>query len=124
MKAYRLSRAAEADIEQILRETKNKFGTQQKNIYRDIIKRALDMIGLEPDRLGSWDRSNVAPGVRAFHLELASGRLGSASHCVYYDAAILPDDRRCVNVFRILHESMEPKLHIVHTSEYRPATKP
>lgn len=120
MTAYRLSRAAEADIEEVLRDTKRKFGKRQKNIYRDIINRALDMIGLEPDRVGSWDRSHVAPGVRAFHLELAAGRLGAASHCAYYEEAILPDGRRGVNVFRVLHESMEPTLHIVRTSGYRP----
>lgn len=112
MKAYRLSRAADADIEKILRDTKREFGPHQKNIYRGIINRALDMISLEPRRTGSWDRSSVAPGVRAFHLELAAGRVGAAAHCLYYEEAILPDGLRGVNVFRVLHESMEPRLHI------------
>jgi toxin ParE1/3/4 len=120
VKTYALSRAAEDDIDLILRDTKRMFGRQQKNIYRDIIKRGLDMIGMEPDRAGSWDRGYIFPGLRAFHLELAAGKTGAASHCLYYEMTTLPDGLKGASVSRVLHEDMEPKLHIVRTSVYRP----
>jgi toxin ParE1/3/4 len=109
---YRLSRAAESDIEEILRHTFKTYGRLQKNTYRDIIVTALKMIALEPRRAGSWDRDAVLPGLRAFHLELAAGRLGSASHCLYYEETHIPDGGSGVYVFRVLHQSMDPRLHV------------
>lgn len=82
MTAYRLSRAAESDIEEILRHTFKTYGRRQKNVYRDIIVSALEMIAKEPHRVGSRDRGSMLRGLRAFHLELAAGRVGGASHCL------------------------------------------
>ncbi len=112
MTAYRLSRTAESDIEEILRHTFNRYGHRQKNTYRDIILAALDMIAEEPHRVGSWDRGSLMPGLRAFHLEFAAGRAGAASHCLYYEPAAPSENGGGVYVFRLLHQSMDPRRHL------------
>ena len=87
------------------------FGKRQKNIYKEIIETAVDMIAADPEKGGSRSRDDLAQRVRSFHLELAAGRLGGASHCLYYTKETLENATAHVVVLRILHEHMEPTLH-------------
>jgi toxin ParE1/3/4 len=52
------------------------------------------------------------PGFRAFHLENAAGRRGSAAHTLYYALEHLPGGSRRVVILRLLYEGMEPRLPI------------
>lgn len=116
MTAYRVTDAAKQDFRAILKETRERFGTRQREIYRRLIAKGVKMIAAEPGRGGSWDRGIIVPGLRAFHLENAAGKCGAAAHTLYYAVERLPDGSPRVVVLRLLHESMEPKLHLARTS--------
>lgn len=106
---YRLTEAAAEDIEQILIESARLFGPVQRDRYASILEKAVEMVADRPDRVGSRDRGDLARGLRSFHLELAAGRLGAASHIIFY----MPSGRGDgVIVVRALHESMDPGRHI------------
>ncbi len=111
----RLSELAERDITQILRETLRMFGARQLETYAIVIDRAAQMIAEDPNRPSSLDRTELGPGVRSLHLELAAGRRGGASHMVYYTERNLPDGFRGVIILRVLHESMEPKNRVARS---------
>jgi toxin ParE1/3/4 len=112
---YRITAPAERDIKSILAETLKVFGTLQLAVYVAIIDRALAMVGEEPDRPGSIDRSEIRPGVRLFHLGLAAGRRGAAAHCIYYATGRMTDGSMGAIVLRILQEGMEPRHKILPT---------
>lgn len=110
---YRLTEAADDDIEGILRESARLFGPGQRNRYAGLIETAAEMVAAEPERSGSRVRGDLGAGVRSFHAELAAKRRGAASHVLYYIEGALGDDRRGVVILRVLHESMEPSLHAI-----------
>lgn len=119
MTAYLVTNAAKLDFKTVLKETSEQFGTRQRAVYKRLIAKAVKMVADEPGRVGSWDRGGVVPGLRAFHLEQAAGKIGAAGHALYYAVEQLPDDSQRVVVLRLLHESMEPKLHITRMSVHR-----
>jgi toxin ParE1/3/4 len=105
---YRLTEVADEDIENILRQSARQFGPLQRDKYASLIEKALDMVAVDPERPGSRDRSDLAHGLRSFRLELAAGRRGAASHALYY----LRDEQEGLIIVRVLHDAMEPALHI------------
>lgn len=111
--SYKLTRAAERDIRDILTYTLKVFGAHQLAAYTGIIEKGLAMIGDDPGRGGSIDRSGIAPGVRMFHLELAVGRRGAAAHCVYYTTGQMKSGGAGTAILRLLHEGMEPRHKVV-----------
>ena len=116
MTAYLVTNAAKLDFKAVLRETKELFGPRQRAIYKGLISEAVKMVAEEPARGSSWDRGGVVPGLRAFHLEHAAGRSAGAAHVLYYAIERAANDTRRVVILRLLHEGMEPRLHIARTS--------
>jgi toxin ParE1/3/4 len=116
MSRYRLSRAAEQDVEAILRDTRRTFGTGQRNRYAEIIRVGIEMIATEPDRPGSRQRSDVHPEIRSFHLDLAAGRIGATAHHLFYLKQEIADGEVGIVVLRILHERMDVRRHIFDLS--------
>lgn len=113
MTAYRVTNAAKLDFKAVLKETREQFGPRQRGVYRRLIAEAVTMAAAEPGRAGSWGRGVVVPGLRAFHLEHAAGKRGAAAHILYYAVERLPGGALRVVILRLLHERMEPKLHVV-----------
>jgi len=66
----RLTKEANADIVRILRNTKRLFGATQVSVYAQIIDEGVRLIGENPRRPSSFDRGDIRPGVRSFHLAL------------------------------------------------------
>ncbi len=124
MTAYLVTDAAKFDFKAVLKETKELFGPRQRAIYKRLISEGVQMIAEEPARGGSWDRGGVVPGLRAFHLEHAAGKSGAASHTLYYAVERLANGAQRVVILRLLHESMEPRLHIARASILRLALQP
>jgi toxin ParE1/3/4 len=123
---YEIAKAAERDIKDIFRETLKTFGTHQLAVYEQIIIRGIEMICDDPYRPGSLDRSELALGVRLFHLELAAGRRGGAAHGLYYSTGRLSDGTIGTVVLRVLHEHMEPRYKVIRSLRgfTRPVTPP
>jgi len=110
---HELTEPAERDIRGILRDTIKMFGPMQMQVYARLIDRGIEMVADSPDRPSSLDRSELAPGVRLLHLELAAGRRGAAAHCLYYMTGKLSDGSTGTIILRVLHERMEPRYRIV-----------
>ena len=115
MNTYLVTDAAKQDFKAVLKETKDLFGPRQRAVYKSLISEGVKMVAEEPTRGGSWDRGVVVPGLRAFHLEHVAGRSGAASHMLYYAVEHRSDGSQRVVILRLLHESMEPRLHIART---------
>jgi toxin ParE1/3/4 len=122
--AYRVTEAAKRDFRAILKETKEYFGSRQREIYKRLIAKGVEMVAEEPGRGGSWERGGVLPGLRAFHLENAAGKRGAAAHTLYYGLDRTPDGSPRVVILRLLHESMEPRLHLARTTVPQRSPKP
>ena len=111
--SYEITEPAERDIKSILVYTLKVFGTGQLSVYEGIIDKGLAMVGADPDLLGSMDRSQIRSGIRLFHLELAVGRRGGASHCLYYTTGMMSNGIVGTIVLRVLGEEMEPRYKVV-----------
>jgi toxin ParE1/3/4 len=116
---YEITEPAERDIKSILAETLKVFGTHQLVVYAGVIDRGMAMVGEDPERGGSIDRSEIAQGVRLFHLELAAGRSGAASHCLYYTTGRMSDGVVGTIILRVLYEHMEPRYRVIRSLNSR-----
>lgn len=108
MSGYRFTETAEADIEDIQAYSLRQFGPVQTETYGRLIDKAGQMLGESPMRPGSRARDELGEGVRSFHLELAAGRRGAASHILYYVVGPMEDGISGAVIFRVLWEGMEP----------------
>jgi toxin ParE1/3/4 len=106
---YRFTALADADIESILTHTLQEFGNRQLVSYAALIEKAAQMIGEEPLRPSSKARDELGPAVRSFHIEIAAGRRGAASHVLYYISGELNDGKNGAIVLRVLWDGMEPR---------------
>lgn len=112
--SFRLTEAADNDIERILEDTLELFGPHQFQAYSALIAQALQRAGTNPHGPGTSKREDIGPGVRALRLDTVARRRGSASHSVYY----LPQQEGRgydVVILRVLHDRMEPRHRV--TSE-------
>lgn len=105
---HRLTRLADEDIANTLRETLRLFGREQVLRYAEIIQPGIEMVAEAPARPSSHARDEISPGVRSFHLDLVRNRRKSAAHTIYYHVAADRDGADELVVLRILHERMEP----------------
>ncbi|MDV2983045.1 UNVERIFIED_CONTAM: type II toxin-antitoxin system RelE/ParE family toxin [Methylobacteriaceae bacterium AG10] len=109
---HRLTRRADTDIEHILEETLRAFGPTQVQAYAQLIDRAIAMVAEVPERPSSQGRPDLGPGIRSFHVALASGRRRSASHILYFTITDAMGGEREVVILRVLHDRMEPRLRL------------
>jgi toxin ParE1/3/4 len=109
---YRLTRLADADLYDILSHTLLEFGDLQLISYASMIDKAMRMVGDQPLRPSSRARDELGPGVRSFHVEIAAGRQGAASHVLYYIPEVMEDGTLAAIILRVLWEGMEPRRYI------------
>lgn len=107
---FRLSAAADADIDGILDETLRRFGTKQYGTYAALIQSALSLVAGDPLRPGSKDWSDLKAGMRSFPVALAARRRGASPHLLFY----VPDAPAGTGILvvRVLHQAMDPRGHI------------
>lgn len=115
MPQYRISNAARADIVHILRLSQAQFGDQARQRYQALILAALRAIADTPYRIGSYERDELAPGLRSYHLihsrqqaKQPHGAVKSPRHIVFYRVA----SADVIEVVRLLHDAMEGQLHL------------
>jgi toxin ParE1/3/4 len=109
---YRLSHLAEIDINDALDESSRLFGPLQEERYFNLFAAAAERIAEDPQRPGSKDRSALSPGLRSYHIGNAANRKGAAAHVLYYRPVTFPDGDKGVLIACVLHEPMDPELHI------------
>lgn len=107
---YRLTDAAAADVERVLRHTAATFGPAQRDRYAALLERAAEALADNPRRPGALARPDLPGGLFSFRLDRVAGRRGAAAHVLYY--RVLETDEATVLIVRVLHEHMEPGRHV------------
>ncbi len=117
--SYEITEAARRDIKGILGKTLTMVGPHHLDVYETIIVKGILTVGDDPERGGSINRSEIALNVKLFHLELAAGRTGGASHCLYYTTGKMSTGAVGTIILRVLHEHMGPRYKVVRSlNEY------
>ncbi|MBU0499372.1 MAG: type II toxin-antitoxin system RelE/ParE family toxin [Gammaproteobacteria bacterium] len=96
MTEYRLSPAAERDLEAIFIFTAKRWGIEQANRYTDFLIAAFVRLSQSPMRATVCD--NIRPGYR---------RLGVERHVIYFRITSYG-----IAVVRILHDRMDAQRHL------------
>ncbi|CAQ85823.1 MULTISPECIES: type II toxin-antitoxin system RelE/ParE family toxin [Photorhabdus] len=93
---YKLSNLAAEDFARIYEYTLNNFGVEQADLYTDNIEKCFNSLFLTPfmDR----DNSDVKAGIR---------RHDHGQHAIFYQVKV-----DYIFVVRILHQQMNPVLHL------------
>lgn len=99
------TKAADRDFARILRDSEQKFGRAQAEIYQRTLRAAFDELEGGPEVLGSQSKAAVRPGLRTLHVARnnCSGR-----HMLVYAA----QKHNVILVLRILHDAMDLARHI------------
>jgi toxin ParE1/3/4 len=113
MAQFRLARRAEADLRQILATSDEQWGAEGRRRYAAILAAAMRRIAANPKGPATRDRGELSPSVRSFHIrharrDTAGAKVRRPVHVLFY-RTLSPD---LVEIVRILHERMEPGLHL------------
>lgn len=109
----RLTAAAEADFEEILRWTVDQFGEARARLYAETISAALNDLAAGPAIAGARKREDILKGIFTLHVA-RGGRKGR--HLVMFRVGRAPD-RGVIEVLRLLHEAMDLQRHLPPAEE-------
>ncbi len=105
-----VSPGAEQDIESILRWTDEHFGERARLRYEAVLAEAIADLAKDPERPGSQQRPEIAPGARTYHLwhsrkqvAASRGRIRQPRHLILFRVRGDGD----VEISRVLHDSMD-----------------
>lgn len=105
----RVTAAADADFEDILRWTMHRFGAEQTAMYAETIRSALKALGAGPQTPGAMIRKEFGENLYTLHVARI-GRRGR--HFILFRAE---SAERTVQVLRILHDAMDASRHVPKT---------
>src|SRR5215469_7275691 len=113
MTRFRLSRLAQADLADILATSARRWGIESRQCYGAMLAAAVRRLAAEPAGPSTRTRSELASGLRSFHLQYSRAGARKASvrrpvHIVYY-RMIAPE---LIEIVRVLHERMDPSRHL------------
>ena len=113
MRNVRLSKLALADIAAILQASEDRQGVAAQQRYQTLIALAVDRIADTTRLQAVIERPEIADGVRCLHLRHVrtrdkDARVEAPVHAIYFQYVGAND----VEILRILHERMDPALHI------------
>lgn len=109
----RLTAAAEADFEEILRWTVDRFGETQARIYAGTVSAALNELAAGPTVAGANKRDDILKGIFTLHVA-RKGRKGR--HFVMFRIGRTPD-HDVIEVLRLLHDAMDLQRHLPPVDE-------
>jgi toxin ParE1/3/4 len=110
---YRLSEPAKADIAAILRRSEELHGSAARVRYRACLTAAMRRVAADPEGRSTVDRAELDPGIRSFHIRHRSDEsrevpVVNPGHVLFYRMR----QPGGVEIVRVLHDRMEPRLHI------------
>lgn len=113
MARYRLSEPAKADITGILRRSKEVHGAQARIRYRACLSAAMRRVADDPQGPSTVNRADLDPGIRSFHIRHSRAEsrempVVNPVHVLFYRVK----GSSIVEIVRVLHERMEPRLHV------------
>ena len=113
----RLTAAAEADFQEILRWTSGQFGAVQARVYAETLSAALNALATGPMVAGARERNDIAKGISTLHVA-RKGRKGR--HFIMFrighDQGHEVIDE-VIEVLRLLHDAMDLQRHLPPTDE-------
>jgi len=114
-----LAPAAERDVRETLRWSRERFGERAAARYRNLLKQALRDIAADPERPGSQERPDLAPGIRVYHLFFSRDRARGSLGIVRTPRHFLVYRRRetVIDVVRVLHDARDLERHM--PADYR-----
>ena len=110
---FRLTAAAEADFQEILRWRLAQFGEAQARVYAETLSAALKDLAAGPAIAGARERNGIAKGLSTLHVA-RKGRKGR--HFVMFRIGH-DQGREVIEVLRILHDAMDLQRHLPPTDE-------
>lgn len=113
MRNVRLSQLALSDIAAILKASEDRHGVAAQQRYQSLIALAVDRIADTARLQSAVERPELAVGVRCLHLRHVrtrdkDARVEAPVHSIYFQYVGADD----VEILRVLHERMDPVLHI------------
>jgi toxin ParE1/3/4 len=110
---FRLSRLAQSDLTHILATSVSQWGSEGRRRYSALLNIAMRKVANNPEALTSRERTDLARGLRSFHLRHAhadepSAKVRRPVHILYY-RAVRPG---VVEIVRVLHERMDPARYL------------
>jgi toxin ParE1/3/4 len=118
MAGFRISGPARADLATLLTTSLERWGEAGRARYAALLVAAMRAIARDPDGPTTRDRAELAPGIRSCHLRHARRGPGvhDPVHVVFYRRT-----GSVIEIARVLHERMEPALHVTTTKAKRSA---
>ena len=112
MAEFRLSAAADDDVEAILRFSLENWGAEASQRYSDMLKAAMKQVAADPEGRATRAREDLDPGVRSFHTRFTrqpvrKTAVKSLVHVLIY-RNLKPD---LVEIVRVFHERMDFRRH-------------
>ena len=113
MARFRLARPAQADLEQILATSTERWGNESRRRYAALLVAGMRHVAADPKSPLTRDRKDLLAGIRSLHLRHVrrgrrAGSVKQPVHVIYY-RVVQPD---VVEIVRILHERMDPTRHL------------
>ena len=110
MAQFRIAGPARADLAAILGASESRWGDAAKERYAELLAAAMRSIAADPHGPLTRDRGHVVPRIRSFHVRHAKrGHAVKAPvHVIYFRV----DRHGAIEIVRVLHERMEPTLHV------------
>jgi len=112
---YVLSPSANADIEDVLRWTASAFGENARDRYEILIFQSLKDIVDDAHRIGSYAVEGLKSAARTYHVRFSRDRVSNRNERVHKPRHVLVYRTRqddVVEIIRVLHERMDPDLHV------------
>jgi toxin ParE1/3/4 len=104
----RLTAAAQADFQDILRWTLEHFGEAQARVYAETLSAALEALAAGPMVSGAKARNDIAKGLFTLHVA-RHGRKGR--HFMMFRVGH-DQGREVIEVLRLLHDAMDLPCHV------------
>jgi len=110
MAQLRVSRAAQADLASILTTSLERWGESGRARYAALLATAIRRAATHPYGPLTKDRTDLAAGLRSFHVRHVRGEhgVGSPVHVLYFRAT----ETGSIEIVRVLHERMDPQRHL------------
>jgi toxin ParE1/3/4 len=104
----RLTRAAEADFQDILIWTVEHFGARQARVYAMTLMRAISALTSGPSVAGARTREDLGSDVATLHVARARRK---GRHLIVFRVRTNRDEH-VVEVLRVLHDTMDLPRHL------------
>ena len=111
----RLTATAEADFQQIVQWSIDRFGERQALVYAETLSLALEALSEGPDVNGATARDEILKGLFSLHVA-RKGRKGR-HFVIFRIARDGPGD--VIEVLRLLHDSMDLQRHFESLQDER-----